>query len=80
MLNRKWIGTWALWIIADVIYVGLYLVKGLSLTAALYALFLAMCVVGWRQWRACLGFGTTDAEPVGVRGVGRVGDVVEVTR
>lgn len=51
MLNRKWIGNWLLWIIADVIHIGLYIHKELYLTAALYAVFLALCVVGWRQWR-----------------------------
>lgn len=52
MLNRKWIGNWLLWIIADVFYIGLYIHKELYLTAALYALFLALCIVGWRQWHA----------------------------
>ena len=51
MLNRKWIGNWWLWIVADVIYVGLYLSKGLVLTAVLYAGFLVMCLWGQRQWR-----------------------------
>ena len=52
MLNRKWIGHWWLWITADVLYIGLYAYKGLHLTAVLYGLFLAMCFVGLRQWRA----------------------------
>lgn len=52
MLNRKWIGNWILWIIADVLYIGLYASKGLYLTAGLYVLFLAMCFVGLAQWRA----------------------------
>lgn len=51
MLNRKWIGNWLLWIIADVLYIGLYIHKELYLTAALYVLFLTLCIVGWVQWR-----------------------------
>ena len=34
---------------ADVIYVYLYLVRGLQLTAILYVIFLGLCV-GWRWW------------------------------
>ncbi len=48
---RKWIETWWIWIAADVIYVVLYLVKGLALTALLYVVFMALCVLGWREWR-----------------------------
>ncbi len=54
MLNRKWIGNWLLWISADILYIGLYAYKGLYLTAGLYGLFLAMCVVGLARWRASL--------------------------
>lgn len=52
MLNRKWIGNWLVWIAADVIYIGLYAAKGLWLTSVLYAVFLTMCLIGLRQWRA----------------------------
>lgn len=52
MLNRKWIGNWLVWIAADVIYIGLYASKGLWLTSVLYAVFLTMCLIGLRQWRA----------------------------
>ncbi|MCK0112485.1 nicotinamide riboside transporter PnuC [Ornithinimicrobium sp. F0845] len=51
MLSRKWIGNWVVWIVADVIYIGLYASKGLWLTSVLYAVFLTLCVVGLRQWR-----------------------------
>lgn len=52
MLNRKWVGNWVVWIVADVLYVVLYAAKGLWLTAALYAGFIALCVTGLRVWRA----------------------------
>ena len=66
MLNRKWIGNWWLWIVADVIYVGLYAFKGLYLTSVLYAGFLVLCLVGLRAWRRTLTVPdrSVDAEPV----------------
>jgi nicotinamide mononucleotide transporter len=54
MLTRKLLENWLVWIAADLIYIGLYLSRGLVLTALLYALFLTMCVAGLVQWRASL--------------------------
>lgn len=51
LLTRKRIENWWFWITADLIYVPLYLSRDLRLTAALYALFLVLCVIGWRAWR-----------------------------
>ena len=48
--SRKYLESWWLWILADVIYVPLYLYKGLYKTSALYLVFLALCIVGLRQW------------------------------
>lgn len=64
MLNRKWIGTWYVWILTDVLLVGLYVSLGLYVTAALYVLFIGLCVHGLRTWRrsaaaAGSGAGTT---------------------
>ena len=50
----KKLETWWFWIAVDVGYVGMYLAKGLSLTALLYAIFLALCVVGLRDWKRSL--------------------------
>jgi nicotinamide mononucleotide transporter len=54
LLNAKRIENWAFWIIADVIYVPLYVVKRLDLTAIVYALFLALCFAGVATWRRAL--------------------------
>ena len=51
MMTRKYVENWLVWIFADIIYVGLYLSRGLRLTALLYAIFLVMCIHGWREWR-----------------------------
>lgn len=50
LLSRKKIENWLVWIIVDVLYIWLYLYKGLNLTAALYAVFVIMAIIGWRTW------------------------------
>ncbi|GAA2841502.1 nicotinamide riboside transporter PnuC [Kitasatospora paracochleata] len=51
LLNTKRIENWYFWIAADLVYIPLYLAKGLDLTALVYLLFLKMCLVGLRSWR-----------------------------
>lgn len=51
MMTRKIIENWVLWIVADVVYVPMYVYKGLPVTAALYAVFLVLAVIGLRSWR-----------------------------
>jgi len=51
LLGRKRIENWGFWIAADLIYVPLYASRSLYLTAILYAIFLAMCIIGLRDWR-----------------------------
>ena len=51
-MAQKRVQCWPLWIAVDVIFVGLFIYKGMYLTSALYALFLLLAVQGWRVWRA----------------------------
>ncbi|MEY3951055.1 MAG: hypothetical protein RJB21_814 [Pseudomonadota bacterium] len=50
MSAQKWLENWLLWAFVDVIYIGLYVYKDLYLTALLYGLLIALCLLGWRQW------------------------------
>ena len=52
LMTRKVIEHWLIWMAADVIYIWLYAERGLYLTSILYVAFFAMCVVGWRDWKA----------------------------
>jgi nicotinamide mononucleotide transporter len=54
MLTRKLLGSWWCWIAVDVAYIVLYVNKELYLTAALQPLFIGLCVLGLRSWKADL--------------------------
>ena len=58
MLTRKLLENWLVWIVADVVYVGMFIHKDLHLTAVLYAIFLALAVMGWLEWRRSMRSGT----------------------
>jgi nicotinamide mononucleotide transporter len=62
MTGRKLLECWWVWIAANLIYIGLYLYKGLALTAVLYAIFAALSVVGLLNWRRLIA-GQETAEP-----------------
>ena len=49
MVARK-VETWPVWFVVDCIAVPLYGSKGLWLTAAVYAFFLVLVVMGWLRW------------------------------
>lgn len=49
--SRKYIATWPLWVVVDIIYVGMFLYKDLYLTSALYAMFIIMAFYGWKKWQ-----------------------------
>ncbi|MEB3766168.1 nicotinamide riboside transporter PnuC [Acinetobacter sp. MD2] len=49
--SRKHIATWILWIFVNIVYVGMFVFKGLLLTAGLYAVFVGLALYGWWQWQ-----------------------------
>ena len=51
MMTRKLLENWLVWITVDVFYVGMFIYKGLCVTAVLYAVFLGLAVKGWIDWR-----------------------------
>jgi len=51
MMTRKYVENWILWIAVDVLYIGLYYVRNLHLTAVLYTVYLALAILGYIQWK-----------------------------
>ena len=49
---RRHVASWWMWIAVDVVYVGMYTVKALHVTAVLYAVFVVLAVIGLRAWSA----------------------------
>ena len=52
MFNNKWLENWLLWIVVDVISVGVYLEKSLYFTSVLYALLLIIAIFGYLHWKS----------------------------
>ncbi|EJL25521.1 nicotinamide mononucleotide transporter family protein, partial [Novosphingobium sp. AP12] len=48
---RRHAPSWLLWIAVDVLYVGMFVAKGLWLTAGLYGAMIVLAVLGYRNWR-----------------------------
>ena len=48
---RRYRANWLLWIVVDVFYVGMFVFKGLSLTAGLYTAMIVLAAVGYYRWR-----------------------------
>ena len=51
MMTRKILENWAVWMAVDVVYVGMFIFKGLFATAGLYAVFFMLAAVGHAQWK-----------------------------
>jgi nicotinamide mononucleotide transporter len=50
-LARKVLENWLIWIFVDIIYVGVYCLKHLNLTALMYAIYIAIALMGYIDWR-----------------------------
>jgi nicotinamide mononucleotide transporter len=49
-MSRRHLQSWYLWIAVDALAIGLFHLRGLEPTAALYVVFLGLAVTGLYQW------------------------------
>ncbi|MEM1089319.1 MAG: nicotinamide riboside transporter PnuC [Pseudomonadota bacterium] len=54
MVTRKVLENWLYWLVVDSVSIYLYLAKGLTMTAGLFALYLGICVAGFFSWRRAM--------------------------
>ncbi|MDQ6894181.1 MAG: nicotinamide riboside transporter PnuC [Acidobacteriota bacterium] len=54
MMAKKILENWLVWVAVDVVYIGMFLFKSLTLTAVLYAVFLVLSAIGYFQWKKSL--------------------------
>lgn len=54
LLARRKIENWALWILVDIVAIGLYWSRGLQATSGLYLLFLLLSIAGLIGWARAL--------------------------
>jgi len=54
MMTRKLLENWLIWIAADIVYVPVFIKRGLPFTAVQYAVFLVLAAMGYYGWRNSL--------------------------
>jgi nicotinamide mononucleotide transporter len=54
MMTRKLLENWLLWVGVDVVYVGMFIYKGLYLTAFNYGVYLIIAAMGYFAWKKSL--------------------------
>ena len=59
MMAKKRLENWIVWLVVDVVYIGMYLYKELYLTAFLYFVFLILATMGYLDWKRDLEKGAT---------------------
>ena len=55
LLTRKKIDNWVIWVIVDVVYIGLFLMVGMYWTAGLYVVYTGIAVNAVKMWNEELG-------------------------
>lgn len=51
---RKNIENWPLWVVVNLVAIASYWSAELAYTSFLYAIYLALAVIGWREWRRAM--------------------------
>lgn len=51
LLAKKYLENWIVWIIVDVIAIGVYAYKGLYFVTFLFFVYLLLCILGYRKWK-----------------------------
>ena len=51
LMSRRHVESWYLWIVVDLLAIGLFYTKELEPTAALYGVFLVLATIGLLRWR-----------------------------
>ena len=55
LLTRKKIDNWVIWVLVDVVYIGLFLMVGMYWTAGLYVVYTGIAVNAVKMWNEKLG-------------------------
>ena len=63
LMAKKRLECWIFWITVDVVAIGVYLYKDLLITSGLYAVFLVLATLGYRQWRKSYAVHHNDSVP-----------------
>jgi nicotinamide mononucleotide transporter len=51
MIAKKKIENWILWMVVNIMYIGIYIYKDLFLYAFLFFIYLILAIQGWIEWR-----------------------------
>ncbi len=54
MMTKKLLENWIVWVVADLVYIGMFTYKQLYPTAVLYVVFTILAAWGYVQWKATL--------------------------